>query len=241
VSCLIVLNDTAREHHYSSIDIISVTLAIMDAARIADLLAPFLGDNSLSAHQLDQVSDYLDRLMRWNQRMNLTSVRDPEQIITRHFGESFFAAAQLLGREDVAGKSAIDIGSGAGFPGLPIKIFAPSLHVRLLEAQHRKATFLREVIRDLGLKGCEALAERAEVVAQAESGSADLVTLRAVEHFQDVLPVAAQLTSNKGRVGLLIGREQAPMASTGLPTFEWQAEVEVPLSASRIILIGRNR
>ena len=129
----------------------------MDSARIAELLAPFLGADGLSAHQLDQVSAYLDRLMRWNARMNLTSVRDPEQIVTRHFGESFFAAKQLLGREEPAPKSATDIGSGAGFPGLPIKILAPSLRMRLVEAQHRKAIFLREVIRDLQLADCEVL------------------------------------------------------------------------------------
>ena len=190
---------------------------MMDAARIAELLAPFLGADGLPAHRLDQVSAYLDRLMRWNARMNLTAVRDPEQIVTRHFGESFFAAKQLLGREEPAPKSATDIGSGAGFPGLPIKIFAPSLRIRLVEAQHRKAIFLREVIRDLQLADCEVVAERAEALAQAEPGSAELVTLRAVEHFQDVLPTAAQLTSNKGRIGLLIGGEQVDHGYHGVP------------------------
>jgi 16S rRNA (guanine527-N7)-methyltransferase len=213
----------------------------MDAARIADLLTPFIGADGLSSHQLDQVSAYLDRLMRWNARMNLTSVRDAEQIITRHFGESFFAAKQLLGREEPSPKSATDIGSGAGFPGLPIKIFAPGLRMRLVESQHRKATFLREVIRDLELEDCEVAAGRAESLAEREPGSADLVTLRAVEHFRDVLPIAAQLTSNTGSIGLLIGREQASTATTTLPNFEWNNQVQVPLSLSRVILIGRKR
>ncbi len=241
MSCLIVLNEPAREHHYSPAEAISVTLTIMDCVRIAELLAPFLGDRTLSAQQLEQVSAYLDRLLRWNARMNLTSVRDSEQIITRHFGESFFAASQILGREDPAGKSAIDIGSGAGFPGLPIKIFAPSLRMRLVEAQHRKAIFLREVIRHLELRDCEVVAQRAEVLAQAEAGSGDLVTLRAVERFSDVLPTAARLTSNEGRLGLLVGREQAAVAGEALPGFDWQPEIQVPLSLSRIILIGRRR
>jgi 16S rRNA (guanine527-N7)-methyltransferase len=211
----------------------------MDRARIAELLAPFLGGYTLSPHQLDQVSAYLDRLLRWNARMNLTAVRDPDQVITRHFGESFFAAVQIVGRE--AGKSAIDIGSGAGFPGLPMKIFAPLLHMRLVEAQHRKAIFLREVIRDLNLQDCEVLTQRAEVLAQQEPASAHLVTLRAVERFSDALPTAAQLTSDKGRLALLIGREQAHTAATTLPAFEWQPEIQVPRSASRIILIGRRK
>jgi 16S rRNA (guanine527-N7)-methyltransferase len=212
---------------------------MMDAARIAELVAPFLGDARLSAHQLDQVSAYLDRLIRWNARMNLTAVRDPEQIVARHFGESFFAAKQLLGREEPPPRSATDIGSGAGFPGLPIKIFAPCLGMRLVEAQHRKAIFLREVIRDLQLQDCEVFAGRAEALAEAKPDSSDLVTLRAVEHFQQVLPTAAQLTFNKGRLGLLIGREQAVTAGIALPNFEWQAAIQVPLSRSRIILIGR--
>ena len=220
---------------------ISVTLAVMDAARIAELLAPFLGAAGLSSHQLDQVSAYLDRLIRWNARMNLTAVRDPEQIITRHFGESFFAAKQLLGREEPSPKSATDIGSGAGFPGLPVKIFAPGLRMRLVESQHRKATFLREVIRDLQLADCEVAASRAEALAKVEPGSADLVTLRAVEHFTEILPTAAQLTSYKGRIGLLIGREQMTTTATALPEFEWQGQVQVPLSLSRVILIGRKQ
>ncbi len=230
-----------REHHYSPGNTISVTLAWMDTARIAELLAPFLGADGLSSHQLDQVSSYLDRLMHWNARMNLTSVRDPEQIVTRHFGESFFAAKQLLGREEPSTKSAADIGSGAGFPGLPVKILVPSLRMRLVEAQHRKATFLREVIRDLRLQDCEVLAERAEALAKREPAFADLVTLRAVEHFAEIMPTAAQLTSNEGRIGLLVGREQVTTATTALPSFEWQPEVQVPLSLSRIILIGRKR
>lgn len=214
---------------------------MMDAARIAELLAPFLGDSHLSDHQLGQVSAYLDRLLRWNARMNLTAIRDPEQIITRHFGESFFAAAQILGREEQTGKRVVDIGSGAGFPGLPLKIFTPSLHMRLIESQHRKAIFLREVTRDLQLADCDVMEQRAELLAQAEPGTADLVTLRAVEHFEDVLPVAARLASIKGRLGLLVGREQTGTAARALPNFEWNAEVPVPLSVSRIILIGRNR
>lgn len=213
----------------------------MESDRIAELLSPFLAGSVLSANQLEQVSAYLDRLVRWNQKMNLTAVRRPEQMITRHFGESFFAATQILSGEDPAGKRALDIGSGAGFPGLPIKIFAPAISMRLIEAQHRKAIFLREVIRDLDLKDCEVQAERAERLAKAEPGSADLVTLRAVERFQEVLPIAARLTSNKGRIGLLVGREQALLASSSLPDFDWNPEIPVPLSVSRIILIARKQ
>ncbi|HLH07960.1 MAG TPA: 16S rRNA (guanine(527)-N(7))-methyltransferase RsmG [Terriglobales bacterium] len=213
----------------------------MDTKRIADLLAPFLCGTSISTDQLNEVSLYLERLLRWNQRMNLTAIRDPDQIITRHFGESFFAGMQIMASEQSITRNAIDVGSGAGFPGLPIKILAPWLPMRLLEAQHRKAIFLREVVRDLDLQKCEVLAERAEVLVQSKAAVADLVTIRAVERFENVLPIAAQLTSSKGRLLLLIGREQVSITLEALPGFRWLPPIPIPLSASRLILIGSNK
>src|SRR5690349_10055782 len=105
----------------------------MEAARIAELLEPFLqkpkgGREELSAAQLRQLSDYLDLLVRWNAKTNLTSVRGPEEIVKRHFGESLFLASAVRG-EAVA--TAIDVGSGAGFPGIPLKIYAPQIAVTL--------------------------------------------------------------------------------------------------------------
>lgn len=211
----------------------------MEQAHIANLLVPFLGEQKLNVHQLAQVSTYLDRLLRWNQRMNLTAIRDPEQVITRHFGESFFAAAELFANEDPAGKSAIDVGSGAGFPGLPIKIYFPALRMRLVEAQYRKAIFIREVIRDLELEDCEVVSERAEALVGKSAGTADLVTLRAVEHFDQVLPTAASLVSPGGRLALLIGREQLTAAKSGLSGWTMFPEIPILLSNSRVILIAR--
>src|SRR5438270_13634721 len=107
---------------------------------------------------LSQVSTYLDILLRWNARTNLTAVRVPEEIVTRHFGESLFAARRIFS----AGNSGVDlatsladVGSGAGFPGLPMKLWRPQLHVTLIESQKKKATFLREVVRALRLSGIE--------------------------------------------------------------------------------------
>src|SRR2546429_5628980 len=112
----------------------------MDATRIACLLAPFLGEERLNDQQLSELSAYLDLLLRWNQRVNLTAVRNAEHIATRHFGESLFAARHLLQRgahgtadqhpqslpeiERATGLQIYDFGSGAGFPGLPLKIYA---------------------------------------------------------------------------------------------------------------------
>ena len=84
----------------------------MDEEKIRQLLAPFLGEVPLSSEQLSQVSMHLDLLLKWNSKMNLTAVRKPEEIITRHFGESFHAAQKLL---DAQVHSVIDLGSGEGF------------------------------------------------------------------------------------------------------------------------------
>src|SRR6476660_7599438 len=131
----------------------------MNDTRIAELLEPFLSDNSrrtsaLSRSQVRLISMYVDLLLRWNDRVNLTAIRAPEEIVTRHFGESIFAARQLFPLPEVeAGRTAqvIDIGSGAGFPGLPAKVWAPHIHLTLIESNQKKATFLLEVVRHLGL------------------------------------------------------------------------------------------
>jgi 16S rRNA (guanine527-N7)-methyltransferase len=194
------------------------------------LLKPFVS-TALSEAQLRQLERYLDLLVKWNAKMSLTAVRDPEQIVRRHFGESLFTAEKLNGSH---ASSLIDVGSGAGFPGLPIKIVNPELHVTLVEAQQKKAVFLREVVRALGLENVTVHCGRAEEFG----GKADIVTLRAVEKFESVLPIAASLVGQNGRLALLIGASQAELASRILPQAEWQPPLAVPASRARILLIG---
>src|SRR6266849_6678220 len=167
-------------------------LNFIHAARIAELLQPFLspttnpchsepgrrpGEESavLSPSQLNGISTYIDILLRWNARINLTAIRDPEEIVTRHFGESLFAARHLFPKvypvsSSVSPVSSVvkdfafaearsqkpearvaDLGSGAGFPGIPIKLWAPQIALTLIESSHKKAMFLREVARALTL------------------------------------------------------------------------------------------
>ena len=142
-------------------------LAAMDADRIASLLEPYLGGAPVSPQLVMQLQAYLELLLRWNARINLTAVRDPEQIVTRHFGESLFAACVLRDLGALASPSGVaprlaDVGSGAGFPGIPIKLFAPEVQLTLIESQNKKATFLREVVRTLGIEGAEVFCGRAE-------------------------------------------------------------------------------
>ncbi len=201
----------------------------MDATSLRTLLAPYLPVEEMDDRLLASVQTHLDLLLRWNQRMNLTGLRTPEEIVTRHFGESLFAASQLLERS--ATTSTFDLGSGAGFPGLPLKYWAPGIALTLIEGHGKKATFLKEVVRSIGLKGVTVLDQRGEHVAE----QAELVTMRAVEKFDSVLPVAARLVAPGGRLGLLIGQEQCEHAMTLLPTGEHLA-IALPGSAQRILL-----
>ncbi len=209
----------------------------MDTSSIAALLESYV--TGLSEVQLAQVYAYLELLRKWNARMNLTAVRDEKNIVTRHFGESLFAAVQLLGHGSEAtegGSDLIDVGSGAGFPGLPMKIYDPSLRLTLVESQNKKATFLKEVVRALNLDQVEVVCGRAEDLGR----TADVVTLRAVERFSEVLPVAAAMVAPRGRLALLVGEAQIKDARHRLPSFSWRQTVDVPGSSRRVLLVGDN-
>jgi len=262
----------------------------MDSARIADLLEPFLrsantpdschsepgqrpgeepavpspaSDQRLTTIDLDRISTYIDLLLRWNARINLTAIRDPEAIVTRHFGESFFAARHLFpggraalqgrvrrvnepgalapevlaqGQRPTANDRVADLGSGAGFPGLPIKLWAPHITLTLIESNQKKATFLREVTRALTLTNVNIETARAEDLPGVSFG---LVTLRAVERFADILSVAASLVAPAGRLALLIGSAQFDQARAALPKFTWAERVPIAQSRSRVLAMGR--
>jgi 16S rRNA (guanine527-N7)-methyltransferase len=205
----------------------------MTEEQIRKLLAPFLGHDQLSPTQLGQVSTYLNLLLKWNAKINLTGVRDPEEIVRRHFGESFFAARHLFPDTSLAA-SVIDIGSGAGFPGLPLKIWAPGCELTLVEANNKKVAFLREAIRAIGLSGVSAVAGRVEDL-QAQ---VDLVTLRAVERFEKILPIALTLRGTGARVALLIGQGQLEKAESILPSLSRDATVRIPLSKNRVLAVA---
>ena len=228
-------------------------LRLMQPERIAALLAPYLGGATLTDAQLSQLATFLDLLIRWNARINLTSVRQPEQIVSRHFGESLFAARQLYPACNLepAARSLLDFGYGAGFPGLPIKIYGPALGVTLLESNHRKATFLREAVRALQLTGVEVLAIRAEdyaaQIVNRKSPISDslTVTLRAVERFQQILPTAVRLLQSSPashrRLALLIGAAQVQTAREIAPTITWSDPLPIPASSQRVLLIGHSQ
>ena len=202
----------------------------MEASALRDLLAPFVPAADLDDALLSSVSVHLDLLLRWNQRMNLTALRFPEEMIVRHFGESLFAARSLLSRN--AQHEVFDLGSGAGFPGLPMIYWAPRLQLTLIESHGRKATFLREVGRALHLSGFSVLNVRAESIAKRSR----LVTMRAVEKFDRAIGVAARLVAPGGRLAILIGKAQCERALSLLPKGESMV-IDLPSSEQRVLFV----
>jgi 16S rRNA (guanine527-N7)-methyltransferase len=213
----------------------------MEPNRIASLLEPFL-DRSLPPSALDQISVYIDLLLRWNARINLTAIRHPDDIVTRHFGESFFLARHLFPTAaNVERTRVIDIGSGAGFPALPLKIWAPQVSLTLVESNHKKAAFLREVARTLTLTNINVIVARAETLAASANLDAEVVTFRAVERFDSILPVATKLLAPEGRLALLIGARQLPKLSVLAPNLDWATPIVIPNSQARVLSLGTLR
>jgi len=143
----------------------------------------------------DQLATYLDMLLKWNAKTNLTSIRDPEEIVRRHFGESLFTALHLP-----ACTTLLDFGSGAGFPGLPIQLALPGLHVTLAESQNKKAAFLREMVRTLGLE-TEVYAERVDKMPATRCF--DVVAMRAVDNPAATVQHARTRLNPGGKIAYL--------------------------------------
>lgn len=201
----------------------------MEAAILRDLLTPFIPAAELDDPMVAAIQSHLDLLLRWNERMNLTALRLPEEIVTRHFGESLFAARQLFTRDST--QDVFDLGSGAGFPGLPMKYWAPGIALSLIEGHGKKATFLREVLRAQHLDGVTVLNTRAESISQRAS----LVTMRAVEKFDQALVAASKLLSPNGQLAILIGEAQRDRALSLLSPGD-TASFPLPSSEQRILL-----
>lgn len=173
-------------------------MATFSLETLESLLQPYL-PAGVPAGVSDKLSAYLDLLLKWNARTNLTAIRQPEEMVRRHFGESLFAG----GLVPEGTRTLLDLGSGGGFPGIPIQILRPEIAVTLAESQGKKAAFLREAIRTLELK-TEVWADRAEKLA----GSFDVVAMRAVDKMQEMIPVAEKLVRPGGHLMLLTTRGQ---------------------------------
>ena len=199
----------------------------MTPESIADLLQPYIPAPAAAADWPQiyaQLAVYLDLILKWNAKTNLTAIRTAEEIVRRHFGESLFAGAHL-------GPCAtlLDFGSGAGFPGLPIQMLRPDIAVTLAESQGKKAAFLREAIRTLSLP-TEVWSGRVESMPPARQF--DVVTLRAVDSMDAAIQSAACRASRRL---LILTTRQAEMPALAEP-FRFADPIPLPESANGTLL-----
>jgi 16S rRNA (guanine527-N7)-methyltransferase len=180
----------------------------------------------------DQIRTYIDLLMRWNQKTSLTAVTDPIDILRFHFGESLLAAATVPIRH---GRLA-DVGSGAGFPAVPIRMASEDLSLILIESNQKKAAFLAEVVRELRLEQVEVRRSR---MADIDLGDArvEFITARAVGIDNDFLNWSRESLSPYGWVVLWLGDSDAVRMSRE-EGWNWADPIRIPQSERRVILRG---
>jgi 16S rRNA (guanine527-N7)-methyltransferase len=182
--------------------------------------------------QVQQIQQYIAVLLKWNDKINLTAIRDPREILYRHFCESMYAAVSV----PVENGRLADVGSGGGFPGIPLKIMRPDLHVFLVESNVKKATFLAEVVRDLELTHTRVLVSRFEELAE-DVAPLDYACSRALGEFAPFLAWAGSEAVAAKEVILWIGARDLEEIQK-LPGWSWREPIPVPQSLRRILLIG---
>ena len=185
--------------------------------------------------QVQQIQQYMRLLLKWNESVNLTAIRDPLEILYRHFCESMYASTLLT----VDHGRLADLGSGGGFPGLPLKIIRPELDLCLVESNVKKATFLAEVVRDLGLNGARVLVSRYEELGE-EITPLDVACSRALGEFPSFLAWASSELIRARRVMLWIGGRDLDEIRAN-DQWIWSEPVQIPQSLRRFILVGSRK
>ncbi len=182
--------------------------------------------------QTEQILSYLKLLSKWNAKVNLTAIRDPLEILHRHFCECMFAGVSVpIKRGRLA-----DVGSGAGFPGLPLKILSPELQVLLIESNIKKASFLAEVIRELGLGGARIIVGRYEDLGE-ELAPLDFVCSRAVGKFESFFRWAASDSLAARHVILWVGGRDLDQIRANA-AWKWRISIQIPRSLQRFLLVA---
>ncbi len=186
----------------------------------------------LDTAQIAQFDAYLTLILRWNARINLTAIRDPQAILERHFVESIAFAHALP--KDIG--SLLDFGSGAGLPGIPIAICRPEIAVTLAESQGKKAAFLQQAARTVKLPiQIQVHAGRAESLA----AQFDCVALRAVDHMELAVQASTQLVRGGGWLApMTTSNELAKIQYAAGPDFRWSDPLLLPGSDQRILALA---
>jgi len=218
----IAVNDLMAEQNGGGLSAVDISVA----------LSPYV-QKSLSEAQLASIATYISLLKRWNQTIPLTSVEDETEIAARHFGESLYAATLL----PIEHGRLADVGTGAGFPGLALKIVAPALQVALVDPNVKKCAFLREAQQTLKFAGIEVIRKKYEDFA-AEPHSFDFICSRALGHYKHLLPWAKLGLKDSGFVLLWLGIDDSN-SITRITGWNWSLPAKIPESRRRVILMGQ--
>jgi len=160
---------------------------------------------SLTIEQVNSVFIFLTELKKWNQKINLTAIRDEQDIIIKHVLDSL---SYINGFTPAPGLRLLDMGSGAGFPALPIKIAHPELSITMVESTKKKASFLRHVIRTLKLTEIEVLDTRTEELPGSLLSAFDIVTARAFADMKSAITAGTPFLKSSGHMVLSKGPEE---------------------------------
>lgn len=195
-----------------------------DTSLFCELLTRQLaGILELGGDQLKRLYDHYQLLERWNAHLNLTAIRDLETAVVRHYCESLFLGISLPGSNSSIG----DLGSGAGFPGIPMAVVRPDCRITLIDSNRRKGVFLKEATRNLC--NVEVVVSRAEELKDRY----DWVVSRAVS-TEEVLRHIPRLAL---QVGMLLGEIDASKAMK-IKTLEWKEPIRIPWGKRQVVLLG---
>jgi 16S rRNA (guanine527-N7)-methyltransferase len=199
-------------------------------SQIRDTLRPYRF--APDTDQCAAISAYVSLLLHWNQRISLTTVVDPLEILRFHFGESIFAASIV----PIKKSRLADVGTGAGFPGIPLLIAVPGLSLALIESNARKAAFLSEVVRELKLTSVDVVRSRMETM-RPDPTRFDFVTARALGGYDTLLNWSRDRIATGGSIVLWLGGGESKAISAA-SDWRWRDPILIPGSQRRYILAG---
>lgn len=209
----------------------SAEISSLSDERLGQLLDPY---GVTTNHRLcERIRNYTATLLKWNEKIALTTIRDVDDIVRFHFGESMFAVSKL----NISKGRLADIGSGAGFPGIPIRMVATDLQLTLIESNKKKAAFLCEIVRVLDLAGVDILPMRMEQATGTDRNRFDFVTARAIGNYEALLQWSRQQLYPGGMLILWLGSEEIRKMSVAR-YWNWRDPVAIPGSRSRFLLAG---
>jgi len=212
----------------------------MDLSQLLATGLQRLGLSELSAQQGEQLLWYLEELLRWNRRHNLTAISDPSEALEKHLLDALTLLPLLRGDERL-----LDLGSGAGLPGLVLKIASPNLELISIDAVTKKISFQRHVIRTLGLPRARAEARRIETLGSDAglAGCCDVVVFRALGGLGEFLPLALPCLASGGRILAMKGpgaAEELREATADLDALGLlcrQQQLRLPFSGAERVLL----